>query len=90
MPEPTILEEAQGLVRGDRQDAYGDTFANQSRIAQMWSAILGVQVQPEQVCLCMVAVKISRECHNPKRDNAVDGAGYFQLLQDVKDARGEG
>jgi hypothetical protein len=36
----------------------------------------------------MVGVKISRECNKPKRDNRVDGAGYFETLQMIYDFRG--
>lgn len=31
----------------------------------------------------MIAVKISRECHRPKRDNRVDIAGYAEVLDMV-------
>ena len=37
-------------------------------------------MEPEQVPLCMIAVKISRECHEPKRDNMIDIAGYAETL----------
>ena len=32
----------------------------------------------------MVGVKISREANSPKRDNRVDGAGYFETLEMVR------
>jgi hypothetical protein len=35
----------------------------------------------------MVAVKISRELNAPKRDNLVDGSGYFNCLQMLRDER---
>lgn len=76
----TILQEAQRLVHGDRGEAYGHPLDDFSRTAKIWSAILGVEVTPEQVGLCMVGVKISRECNQPKRDNRVDGAGYFETV----------
>lgn len=77
----SILNEAAGLVHGNRQEDYGDPLQSLERVAMMWSAILGVTVKPEQVPLCMIALKISRECHRPKRDNRVDIAGYAELLQ---------
>jgi len=33
------------------------------------------------------ATKISREVNRPKRDNIVDGAGYFETLDMVKNER---
>lgn len=82
--QETILEEAQRLVHGDRGSAYGHPYDDFSRTAQIWSAILGIPVSAEQVSLCMVGLKISREVNEPKRDNRVDGAGYFETLDMVR------
>ena len=79
----TTLQEAQRLVHGDRGVAYGHPLDDFSRTAAMWSAILGHQVSAEQVGLCMCAVKISRQCNMPKRDNMVDLAGYAETVQMV-------
>jgi hypothetical protein len=87
-PEPeSALQEAQRLVHGNRGDDYGHPIHDFSRTAQIWSAVFGHEVSPEQVALCMVGVKISRECNKPKRDNRVDGAGYFETLQMIYDYR---
>lgn len=72
-------------MHGDRQDAYGHPFHDFSRTAAMWSAILGTTVTPAQVGLCMCAVKISRECNKPKRDNLTDLAGYAATVQMVRE-----
>ena len=76
----TVLQEAQRLVHGDRRAAYGHPLDDYTRTAALWTAILGQPVTAEQAILCMVAVKISRECNAPKRDNRTDGAGYFECL----------
>ena len=83
----TILEEASELVDGDRQEDYGHPIDNHTRTAKMWSALLGVEVTAEQVCLCMVALKLSRQCHKPKRDNLVDGCGYLRNVEMIEEAR---
>jgi hypothetical protein len=80
MPE-TILEEAQRLVHGDRGADYGHPLDDFSRTATMWGAILGFTVSAEQVGLCMMALKISRQCNRVKRDNLVDAAGYAETVQ---------
>jgi len=85
----TILEEAQRLVYGDRNAAYGHPFDDMGRTAKIWSAILGCDVTAAQVALCMVGVKISRECNRPKRDNRVDGAGYFGTLEMIREREAE-
>ena len=87
MNPESILEEAKRIVHGDRGENYGHPFEDFSRTAQIWSAILEIDVSPEQVALCMVGLKISREVNRPKRDNIVDGAGYFETLEMVKEER---
>lgn len=80
MPE-NILEEANRLVHGDRQAAYGHPLDDFTRTAQIWAAILGAPVTAEQVGLCMIGVKLSRQCNAPKRDNMTDAAGYAATVQ---------
>jgi len=75
-----ILQEALDLTTGDRNESYGHPLDDFTRTAVMWSAILGAPVTAEQVGLCMCAVKISRQCHKPKRDNLVDLAGYANTV----------
>ena len=83
----SILFEAHNLVHGVRGEDYGHPYEDFSRTAKIWSAILGVDVTPEQVALCMIGVKISRECNKPKRDNRVDIAGYAEALDMVVNYR---
>jgi len=61
----SILFEAHNLVHGVRGEDYGHPYHDFGRTAKIWSAILGVDVTPEQVALCMIGVKISRECNRP-------------------------
>lgn len=84
----TILDEAKMLVHGPRQESYGHPIDDFTRTASIMSAILGHEVRAEQVPLLMIAVKLSRECHRPKRDNVVDLAGYAATLELVRDKIG--
>lgn len=83
----TILEEAQDAVYGDRQDDYGTVTENFGTIARLWSAVLKTKVTKEQVGLCMVQVKVARQMFKPKRDNLVDGAGYFATIEKMGNER---
>lgn len=83
----TVLQEAQRLVYGDRNADYGHPLDDFSRTAQIWSAILGSPVTAEQVGLCMIGVKLSRQCNHPKRDNMTDAAGYAGTVQMVIEER---
>jgi hypothetical protein len=87
--DQSILLEAHGLVHGARQEAYGHPADDFGRTAQMFSAILGIPVTAKQAALCMVAVKLSRECNAPKRDNLVDGAGYFEVARLIDERNGQ-
>ena len=93
VPAETILQEAQRLVYGPRQDSYGHPFDDFSRTAAIVTAILGnklkdgEQVVAEEVGLIQMAVKISRQVNHPKRDNMVDAAGYAATIQMVIEKR---
>lgn len=77
----SVLQEADRLVSTDRQQDYGHPLDDFTKTAKMWSAVLGQEVSPEQVPLCMILVKISRETNRHKRDNLVDIAGYAKTLK---------
>lgn len=88
-PPESICAEADRLVSGDRQADYGHPIEDFTRTGKMWGAILGTDaIAPDKVALMMVALKISRECHKPKRDNRVDGCGYFKTLDMVRERQG--
>lgn len=80
--KPAHLEAAE-LVLGPRGDYYDHPYDNFQRTAHMWSGILysklrdGVVIEPDDVSLCMVALKLAREAFRHKRDNITDGHGYL-------------
>jgi len=75
-----VLEQADKVVNGARQRSYGHPMNNFKRTAKIWEGILDTEVTPQQVALCMMGIKIARECNEPKEDNAVDLAGYALTL----------
>jgi hypothetical protein len=85
----SILDEAARLVGGDRQSDYGHPFHDFSRTALIWTGLFldklkpGEQFTARDVPLAMNGIKMSREANKPKRDNRVDGAGYWQTLDMV-------
>jgi len=82
-PTPTgsILEEAHRLTHGPRGDDYGhpldDYTQTAALLSALWASKLKEPLTAHEAALGMVCVKLSREVRKPKRDNAVDGAGYF-------------
>jgi hypothetical protein len=83
-PKP-ILQKAQELISGERQDQYGAPQVCLSRIAQGWSIILGRKVVEHEVILCMDWLKSARLINNPyDPDSWVDKAGYIGLTDFLK------
>lgn len=80
----SITDAARDAVSGPRNADYGPPHENMARTAALWSPILGIEVTPSQVVLCMLQVKIAREVHRPKRDNRVDIAGWAEALDEVE------
>jgi hypothetical protein len=81
-----ILEKADEFISASRDEIYGDPARNHERIAEMWSAILGIDVKAEEVALCMIAVKMSRLCQTPQHEDSwVDIAGYAALGGEIAD-----
>jgi hypothetical protein len=84
----SVCEEADRLVSGDRQAAYGHPLDDMTRTGRIWGAVLGIpDVPAELVSLCMVGVKMSREVNHPKRDNLTDGCGYFKCIDLIHSER---
>lgn len=82
--ERTILDEAYQIVYGDREKTYGNPAVNLVRIAALWATILGVDITPRVVCLCMAAVKLARLINDPNhRDSQTDLCGYAALLERI-------
>jgi hypothetical protein len=93
--EESVLEEAQRIVGGSRGSDYGHPFYDFGRTARFATVMLesklkpGMTIQPEDIPLLMIAVKLSRQLNHPKRDNLTDIAGYTLTAAMVEEKRGE-
>jgi hypothetical protein len=83
MNRTEILQEAINLTNGDRLDAHGEPLANHQRIADIWTVILGVEITPAQVALCMVGMKLARLAHKYNNDSFVDLAAYAAIAGEI-------
>jgi hypothetical protein len=87
----SVLVEAEGLVHGDRNAAYGHPLDDYTRTAGMVSAMLAHKLKEplsaEDLGMVMCCVKLSRQQNKPKRDNMTDLAGYAECVQWMGDER---
>lgn len=61
----------------ERGENYGSVRENHLRIALLWSVVLGQDVTPEQVALCMTCLKVARLIETPDHEDSwIDIAGY--------------
>ena len=78
MNRPEILAAAEACVTRDREATHGAPEESFTKLAKVWSAMVGVEITAGQACLMLAQLKVVRAWGNPKHvDNWVDGAGYF-------------
>lgn len=84
-----ILDEAKALVYGSREKEYSHPMDDFQRVGRLWAALLGLpEITPEQVALCLGALKMSRLVGNPgHHDSIVDWAGYAATYERVRERR---
>jgi len=83
MNREEILQTAIDLTMHDRNEQNGDPLENHQRIAKIWSVILGIEVEPYQVALCMAGMKLARLAFNPLEDSFIDGAAYLAIAGEI-------
>lgn len=77
-------------VLAQRGQVYGDMVETHSRIADVWSGILGHSVSSHQVALCMVGLKLVRASVSPShKDSYVDAMGYTRIADTIASAWGD-
>lgn len=84
-----VLETALSLITGDRAEQYDtqdDATGNFQRIADLWTPVLGREITPTEVALCLIQLKVARVItSNGHQDSWVDIAGYAGLGFEVSD-----
>ena len=89
MTREDVLRTAGDLITGDRQATYGSAKDSHARIADMWSAYLGVDVTEVDVAAMMVLLKVSRSRSSDLLDNWVDVCGYAAIAGELGAGHGE-
>lgn len=99
LPRVALLQEAEQLVTGARNQTYGPPTQTFSDIAAFWTIRFRHKLQPGEqftasdVAWAMILLKAARAIASPKKDNWVDVAGYcgcgYECEQDETTTRGE-
>lgn len=77
----SILQEAERIINGDRQDTYGPPSESLGRIAVLWGAYLEREMSANEVANLLILMKVSRSKNGYHRDSYVDIAGYAGLTE---------
>jgi hypothetical protein len=81
MEKEDVCDVAKRLTSYDRQLDYGSPIEDFTKQARMWSVILNTNVTPQQIAMCMIAVKLCRLTNSPRhKDSVVDVVGYARCL----------
>ena len=80
----TLITIGPNMVVEHRKSVYGAAQPLFEHIACRWSLVLGMEVTPAQVALCLIDLKLARLVRDPSHlDSIVDVAGYAACLREV-------
>lgn len=79
----SIIDQAKTIIDNRQQD-YGDMNESFTRIAGLWSAYIGVNINPSDVAKMMILLKVSRAKHNKTVDSYVDIIGYAECANRLR------
>ena len=84
MPK-SILDEAREIIYGDREKTYGAPDKNLAKIAALWTAYTGFNLNANDVCLMMILLKVARLTNDAThRDSLTDLCGYAALMERIQ------
>ena len=83
-----VLKRAAALISGPRATTHANYRVLHQRIAQLWSAYLDHEIQPEQAALCLALVSVAGDEHRPQIGYSL-GETLGELITDVEKVRVE-
>lgn len=78
-----ILEEANKIINlrsEEKERMYGPFEDGMERAAMIASGCTGKQLTAQDIYMCLVALKLSRQSYNHKEDNLLDAVAYLGSL----------
>ena len=83
--ENTVLEEAYEIVvarKDSTHNDYGEFTESMARAKIIFLGMTGIDLPIQHMYSALIALKLSREGFNHRKDNLVDICGYIQGLDD--------
>lgn len=83
-----ILKEADAIMNDRAQEKdrqYGGFVESITSAAKIASELTGIEITPETMCKCLIALKMGRLRYNLKDDTLVDAVAYIDGLQKIRD-----
>lgn len=82
--EKSVLQEAEEIINGARQQTHGAKLATFEMIAAFWSVYLKTEIKPQDVAQMMSLMKKARfRCGQHVRDHFVDDIGYTAIAHEL-------
>jgi DNA-binding protein H-NS len=78
-----ILQKAQQIVferKEEKERMYGSFSEGMKRASAIATAATGKDITAEDMYICMIALKLSRQSYNHKEDNLLDAIAYMAAL----------
>lgn len=78
-----ILEEANKIINlrsEEKERMYGPFEEGMERAAMIASGCTGKTITANDIYICLVALKLSRQSYNHKEDNLLDAVAYLGAL----------
>jgi hypothetical protein len=78
-----ILKEADKIINKrseEKERMYGPFSEGMERAAMIASGSIGKQLTAQDMYMCLVALKLSRQSYNHKEDNLLDAVAYLGAL----------
>ncbi len=85
-----ILQKANEIINlrsEEKERTYGPFSDGMKRAAKIASGATGKDITTEDMYMCMVALKLSRESYNHKEDNLLDAVAYLGALNNLHHGR---
>jgi hypothetical protein len=86
----SILTQAEEIVNNRSEESdrqYGPFSEGMERAAMIFNGMTGLNVGAEHMFKALVALKLSRESYQHKRDNLLDAVAYLQGLENYINER---